>query len=75
MFSTTWLVKDETNKLEMRVKYYHFKREPQFPPHFLEESNSYQIEMLWNNKLILKPLIFCKCLFHDCIIDDVEVIA
>lgn len=64
MYKTTWTIKiDDTETVEFT--YYHFGKTPRFPSWYMEENHWYEIEMLWNFKLIFSIKTFCKCLFHN----------
>ena len=62
MYKTLWNIKTERDSKQIFC--YHFGKRPYFPPHFLKEDNHYEIEMVWNLKLIKTFKIFLKCLFH-----------
>lgn len=62
MYKTRWYIKTEKETTELYC--YHFGKRPYFPPHFLEEDEFYEIEMIYNSKLINTFKIFVKCLFH-----------
>ena len=67
MYKTTWAIKiDDVETVEL--VYYHFGKTPKFPSWYMEENHWYEIEMIWNFKLITSVKTFCKCLFHDYII-------
>ena len=63
MYKTIWAISDGENKTELT--WYHFGKEPQFPSWYMEEGKAYEIEMLWNVKLLHTFKIFVKCLFHE----------
>ena len=67
MYKTTWYIKID-GKDEVRLAYYHFGTEPEFPKWYMEEDHFYNIEMVWNHKLIATPKIFWKCLFNAYVI-------
>lgn len=64
MYKTTWLIIDEVNDTKTEFTYYHFGKEPRFPSWYMEENHVYNIEMIWNFKLLVTPALFFKCLFH-----------
>lgn len=67
MYKTVWAIKiDGVDTVEFT--YYHFGKTPNFPSWYMEENHWYEIEMIWNFKLIPTIKTFCKCLFHDYII-------
>lgn len=66
MRKTVWYVYD--GKFKTEVVYYHFGKNQQFPPWYLKEGDFYTIEMKWN----LKTNKFWSCLFHTCIMIDME---
>ena len=66
MYKTVWFINDEESKTELT--YYHFGKEPKFPSWYLQESIAYEIEMVWNVKLVCTPKMFFKCLFRNYII-------
>ena len=71
MYKTTWLIEyEEEEGCKQKVEFiqYHFGKTPKFPSWYMEENKLYTIEMIWNFKLIIKPSIFMKCLFHQYII-------
>lgn len=67
MYKTVWLIND--GKFKTNLTYYHFGKEPKFPSWYMEEGIMYEIEMVWNLKLINTPKIFLQCLFHKYIIN------
>lgn len=70
MYKTTWIIIDkrEDNESKTELAWYHFGKNPKFPTWYMEEGHVYEIEMLWNFKLIIRPSIFFKCLTHQYII-------
>lgn len=66
MYKTIWFINDGKSKIEFT--YYHFGKEPKFPSWYMEEGIVYEIEMVWNIKLVSTPKIFFKCLFQQWII-------
>lgn len=67
MYKTTWAIKiDGAETVEFT--YYHFGKTPKFPSWYMEENHWYEIEILWNFKLIIGIKSFFKCLFHNYII-------
>lgn len=67
MTKTTWTIIDETNT-KTELVYYHFGKEPKFPTWYMEEGHNYNIEMVWNFKLVISLSTFYKCLVHRYII-------
>jgi len=63
MYKTEWALKSELG-YTAKIICYHFRKHPRFAPYLLTENESYEIEMVWNSKLINTPVIFLKCLFH-----------
>ena len=70
MYKTTWLIVYEEEELSHKVEFtqYHFEKTPRFPSWYMEENKLYTIEMIWSFKLIIRPSIFMKYLFHQYII-------
>lgn len=66
MYKTIWSINDGQSRTEFT--YYHFSKEPKFPSWYLQEGNAYEIEMVWNLKLVRTLSIFFKCLFHEWVI-------
>ena len=66
MYKTIWFVNN--NKFETKLTYYHFGKKPQFPFWYMQKENVYEVEMIWNIKLVYTPKMFFKCLFHKYII-------
>lgn len=66
MYTTVWLINDGEFKIEFT--YYHFGKEPKFPTWYMEEGKVYEIEMIWNWKLVPCLQMFVKCLFHEYVI-------
>ena len=64
MYKTTWYIKID-GKDEVRLTYYHFRTNPEFPKWYMEENHFYNIEMIWNHKLVNTIKIFLKCLFNS----------
>ena len=67
MYKTIWLIKDDKNKTQFTQ--YHFGKTPQFPKWYMEENHIYEIEMLWNFKLIFTFKIFFKCFTKTYVIE------
>lgn len=68
MYKTIWLIHDEDKNgkvIKSEFTQYHFGKTPQFPAWYMEENHAYEIEMLWNFRLILRPNLFIKCLFKS----------
>ena len=68
MTKTTWIITDLDENIKTELTYYHFGKEPKFPSWYMEEGHAYQIEMIWNFKLLRTPKLFFKCLTHFYII-------
>lgn len=70
MYKTIWLIIDENDKetTKTQLTFYHFGKEPKFPTWYMEENHAYNIEMIFNFKLIIRFSIFLKCLTHSYII-------
>ena len=68
MYKTEWYIKTEEGTIGLVC--YHFGKRPYFFYHFLEDEKVYEIEMLWNLKLINTFGIFLKCLFHKYIVKE-----
>ena len=64
MYKTIWLITDIMEDTSTELTLYHFGKGPKFPTWYMEENKVYEIEMLWNFKLLLTPKIFFKCLTH-----------
>ena len=69
MTKTVWLIVDKTDDIiKTELTYYHFGKAPKFPTWYMEENHLYEIEMIWNFRLIHRFNIFWKCLCHTYII-------
>ena len=66
MYKTVWFINDGESKVTFY--YYHLGKEPKFPTWYLQEEKVYEIEMVWNMKLVFTPKIFFKCLFNKYVI-------
>lgn len=66
MYKTVWFIYTRTFKT--KLTYYHFRKKPKFPSWYMEAGIDYEIEMVWNVKLVYIPKMFFKCLFHHYII-------
>lgn len=64
MYKTIWKVKDIVENNIIELTWYHFGKEPKFPTWYMEKNKIYEIEMLWNLKLLFTPTLFFKCLTH-----------
>jgi len=64
MYKTVWMIRDLTENTTTKLTWYHFGKEPKFPAWYMEEDKAYEIEMVWNVKLLLTPTLFFKCLTH-----------
>lgn len=62
MYKTRWEIKNE--QYIIFLDYYHFGKHPRFSSNLLTENEAYEIEMIWNLKLINTPKIFWKCLLR-----------
>lgn len=63
MYKTVWLINHEEYKTELT--YYHFGKDPKFPPWYMQKGVIYEIEMKWNLKLCRTLNTFLKCLFRE----------
>ena len=63
MYKTVWLI-IENDKIKTKFSWYHFGSTPKFPTWYMEKNKTYEIEMIYNIKLIINLKIFFKCLFH-----------
>lgn len=68
MTKTIWIITDLNENIKTELTYYHFGKKPKFPSWHMEEGKAYEIEMIWNFKLIHTPKLFFKCLTHFYII-------
>lgn len=68
MYKTVWMIKDLADNTKTELTWYHFGKEPKFPTWYMEANKVYEIEMLWNHKLISTLNTFIKCLTHTYII-------
>ena len=66
MYKTTWHIKNE--EFETELTWYHFGRKPKFSTWYMKEGTVYEIEMIWNFKLVSTLRAFLKCLFHEYIV-------
>lgn len=66
MYKTTWHIK--TEEFETELTWYHFGKKPKFPTWYMKEGAVYEIEMIWNFKLVPTLNAFLKCLFHEYIV-------
>lgn len=64
MYKTVWMIKSLTENITTELTWYHLGKEPKFPSWYMEESKAYEIEMIWNFKLIYTPKLFFRCLTH-----------
>lgn len=62
MYQTIWFIKDELHSSELT--YYHFGKKSKFPTGYMKANEVYEIEMIFNFKLIYTLKIFFKCLTH-----------
>ena len=67
MYKTIWSVRID-NQYDGKFTYYHFNKAPQVSNWYMEQNHCYEIELLWNFKLIFNPKTFFKCLFKHYII-------
>lgn len=68
MYKTIWMIKDIENNTTTELTWYHFGKAPKFPAWYMENGKTYEIEMLWNLKLVYTPRLFFECLTHAYII-------
>lgn len=70
MYKTVWAITDESDNgtYKTELTFYHFGKNPKFSTWYMKENHSYNIEMIWNFHLIIRPSIFFKCLIHQYII-------
>lgn len=68
MYKTIWMIKDIENNTATELTLYHFGKAPKFPTWYMESGKTYEIEMLWNLKLVHTPQLFFECLTHTYII-------
>lgn len=68
MYKTIWKIEDKTNACITQLTYYHLGKTPKFPTWYMEENHVYEIEIMFNIKLIKKISIFIQCLTHCSII-------
>jgi len=66
MYKTIWEIR--YNELKTELTWYHFGKEPKFPTWYMEANIVYEIEMIWNLKLVFNFNTFMKCLMHTYII-------
>lgn len=64
MYKTIWSIVDTTEHCTTILTFYHFGKNPRFPAWYFEEDHTYEIEMLWNFKLLRSFDIIFKCLTH-----------
>ena len=63
MYKTIWYINDGESKTEFT--FYHFGKEPKFPTWYMEANKVYEIEMMWNLKLVPNLKMFFKCLVRE----------
>lgn len=68
MYKTIWMIHDEIDNTDTKLTYYHLGEKPKFPTWYFEENHSYNVEMMWNLKLVKTPKLFFKCLIKFYII-------
>jgi hypothetical protein len=66
MYKTVWNIYYNGEKTELT--WYHFGSAPKFPTWYMEANTVYEIEMIWNLKLVFNFNTFMKCLTHTYII-------
>ena len=66
MYKTIWIIHYNNDTVELTL--YHFGADPKFPTWYMEANTVYEIEMIWNSKLIFNFNTFIKCLTHTYII-------
>ena len=64
MYKTIWLLENDTQ--EIKVTYYHFKKNPQLP-YFITEKENVEVRWVCTFKLCNTFKIFWKCLTHKVI--------
>ena len=64
MYKTVWMIKSLTKNITTELTWYHFGKDPKFPSWYMEEGETYEIEMIWNLKLLHTPKMFFRCLTH-----------
>ena len=62
MYKTVWNIKDNIDNTKTKLTYYHLGYIPKFPAWYMKGNRIYEIEMIWNFKLICTPAIFFRCL-------------
>ena len=62
MYKTVWSIYYNGEKTELT--WYHFGSAPKFPTWYMEANTVYEIEMIWNLKLLHTPKLFFRCLTH-----------
>ena len=62
MYKTVWHINYGDFKTEFT--YYHFGKKPKFPSWYMQEEATYEIEMIWNLKLVRTPKMFFNCLLR-----------
>ena len=68
MYKTVWNICDKENGQITEFTYYHFGKEPKFANWYMEEGKIYEIEMIWNLRLVDTFKNFAKCLFKSWIV-------
>ena len=66
MYKTIWNI--NYGEFKTKLTWYHFGKKPKFPTWYMEEGTAYEIEMVWNLKLVCTPKTFIKSLFHTDIV-------
>ena len=72
MYKTIWLIFEE-NETTKQFTLYHFGKTPHFPTWYTKEGHVYEIEMIFNLKLVNTFEIFIKCLFKNYTIANSEL--
>lgn len=70
MYKTEWRI--DTEGYTATMVCYHFGKHPYFPSRSMVENEVYEIEMIWNSKLVNTPKIFWKCLFHKRVVTFID---
>ena len=70
MYKTIWKIQCSARKEQYTAEFtqYHFGANPKFPRWYFEEGKTYEVEMLWNVKIINTPKMLFKCLFNEYVI-------
>ena len=75
MYKTVWAIYHKEDNYTTELTYYHFGKEPKFPSwYMIEEGKVYEIEMIWNLRLVCNFETFTDCLFKAWIVKTIETI-